>query len=153
MKWVGINGIPVEASGGVTVSQESLERIINEHSYSDPADLGFRDPLSFRAGELHANFDFWDTTVGICLTAQQTQVLSWIRDKVSILPHFQHYRGVFKGRTYDSDRPLVCHFSDNISCRPLAQFIRTSLIERTSIVAIPLLGRVGEVKMPHFVLL
>jgi hypothetical protein len=87
--------------------------IMNGQSLGDPADLVFRDPSSFRAGELHAHAAYWETLVGHSPTPQQARVLSWIRDKVSICPQWQHYKGVFKGRAYDSDRPPVSYFSNN----------------------------------------
>jgi hypothetical protein len=39
IKWVDISGTPVDGSGGVTVSQEKLEWIINGKSLGDSADL------------------------------------------------------------------------------------------------------------------
>lgn len=61
---VDINGNPVDASGGVTVNEEKLQRIMNGRSLGDPGDFFFRDPTSFRAGELHAHVDCWETIVG-----------------------------------------------------------------------------------------
>lgn len=49
-----------------------------------PATLRFRDPVNSRAGEVHNCYHQWQDIIGVPPSAQQVQVLKWIKDKVSI---------------------------------------------------------------------
>ena len=66
--------------------------------------------------------------------------------------YFQPFSGNFKGKQYSSERPPSEHFKNNLSCKPLADFVRRTLIDRLQTGAISLVGRVGEVNPPHLVL-
>ena len=113
---------------------------------------GFRDPASFRAGEVNNYYHQWQDIIGGCPSAQQLQVLKWIKDKVSILEYFQPFSGSFKGKQYCSDYPPSEHFRNNMSCKPFSNFVRSTLLERLTSGAISLKGKVGEVHPPHLVL-
>ena len=80
------------------------------------------------------------------------EILAWIRDKVSILPFFRPFKGSFKGKDYDSDRPPSKAFRNNISCKTFVPFIQSTLIARLKMGAISLVGRVCLVKRPYLVL-
>ena len=71
---------------------------------------------------------------------------------MSIFEYFQPFSGNFKGKQYSSERPPSEHFKNNLSCKPLADFVRRTLIDRLQTGAISLVGRVGEVNPPHLVL-
>ena len=81
--------------------------------------------------------------------ANQTDVLDWIKNKVSILPYFQHFKGSFKGEHYDSDRPSHKVFRNSMSCKPFVGFVQKTLINRLGTGAISLVGSVGEVAPPY----
>ena len=55
--------------------------------------------------------------------ATQTDVLDWIKHKVSIFPFFQHFKGSFKGEHYDSDGPPHKMFKNDMSCKPFVSFV------------------------------
>ena len=80
----------------------------------DVGDLLFRDPEHFRAGELHEHVDSWKEIVTGDPTFHHSEVLSWIEGKVSVFPFFQHFSGVFKGESYDSDLPPGKAFLNNV---------------------------------------
>lgn len=84
--------------------------------------------------------------------AAQTDVLDWIKNKVSIFPYFQHFKVSFKGEQYDSDRPPHRLFRNNMSCKPFVGFVQETLINRLGTEAISLVGRVGKVTPPHIAL-
>ena len=101
----------------------------------------------FRAGDLHAQYSFWESAAERCPEmATQTDVLDWIKDKLSIFPYFQHCKGSLKGEHYDSDRPPPKMFGNNMSCKPFVSFVQKT---RLGTGAISLVGRVGEVAPPH----
>ena len=114
--------------------------------------LVFRDPDTFRAGELHRHFPFWETIAGRHPSPQQHQVLGWIRNKVSLATYFRHFMGSFQGEHYDSDLPPPKLFANNGSCKSFTQFIRKTLLARLRSGAISLVGRVGYVTPPHLVI-
>ena len=76
---------------------------------------------------------------------EQATILRWIRYGVSIFEFFQSFSGSFKGRHYQSDRPPPEYFRSSPSCKPFADFVKKTLLERLRIGAISLKGRIGEV--------
>ena len=64
-------------------------------------------------------------------------------------PFFQHFSGVLKGESYDSDLPPGKAFLNNVSCKLFVKCIPQTLLDHLS-----LLGKVGEVQPPppHLVL-
>ena len=141
MNWVDWLGNPVGVSTGVTVldlPDGEIDQIFRGEKLGDPAILRFRDPGCFRAGEIHKYSDQWKQIVGDSPSPQQAQA--------------QPFSGNFKGKQYSSERPPSEHFKNNLSCKPLADFVRRTLIDRLQTGAISLVGRVGEVNPPHLVL-
>ena len=67
-------------------------------------------------------------------------------------PFFQHFSGVFKGESYDSDLPPGKAFLNNVSCKLFVKFIQQTLLDRLETGAVSLLGKMGEVPPPHLVL-
>ena len=92
--------------------------------------LRFRDPVNFRAGEVHNCYHQWHDIIGVSPSAHQVQVLKWIKDKVSIFEYFQPFSGSFKGKQYSLDYPPMEHFRNNTSCKPFADFVRSTLLDR-----------------------
>ncbi len=76
---------------------------------------------------------------------------TWVRDKVSVFEFAQHYKGSYKGWSYDSDHPPQRVFRNNQSCKPFVEFVRQTLLDRLRTGAVSLLGKVEEVKPPHIV--
>ena len=72
--------------------------------------------------------------------------------EVSIFEYFQPFSGSFKGKQYCSDYPPSELFRNNMSCKPFADFVRSTLLDRLASGAISLIGKVGEVDPPHLVL-
>ena len=118
----------------------------------DILELFFRDPNRFQAGELHSYFEHWQYSAQESPSLQQAQILGWIRDKVSIQPFFSHFKGSFRGESYDSDKPPMKAFENNVSCKSFVTFVEDTLIARLNSGAISLLGKVGVVE-PLFIVL
>ena len=57
-------------------------------------DYGLEILLIF-AGEVHNCYHQWQDIIGVSPSAQQVQVLKWIKDKVSIFEYFQPFSGSF----------------------------------------------------------
>ena len=80
----------------------------------DISELLFHDSNCFRAGELHNHFEYWQYIEQESPSPQQAQILGWIMDKVSIQPFFKHFKGSFKGKSYDSKEPPMKVFKNNV---------------------------------------
>ena len=155
IQWVDYLGNPVQSSGEVTVAevpQATITQLVHGECLADLSQLRFRHPDSFSAGELHHHLHEWNQIVGSPASPQQTQVLNWIANTVSIFDYFQPFSGNFKNNVYNSDRPPSRQFRNNYSCQAFAGFVRETLLKRLDTGAITLLGRVGEIDPPHLVL-
>ncbi len=74
-----------------------------------PGDVIIRDPEYFVAGELHYHYETWERILhGF---HKRDEILRYIREGVSVHDFFQHFKGDFKGKTYDSDLPPKSFFS------------------------------------------
>ena len=98
----------------------------------DPTTLFFRDPTSFRTGELHRHYEQWSEIVGQHPTVQQAEALHWIKEGVSISPHFRPFAGKFKNKSYDSQLPPPMSFANNQSCKEFSPFIRRWAVDELS---------------------
>ena len=67
---------------------------------------------------------------------------------MSVFPFFQHFLGIFRGESYDSDLPPGKAFLNNVSCKLFVKFIQQTLLDRLETGAVFLLGKVGEVQPP-----
>ena len=91
----------------------------------------------------------------LCYTEKKTYINKTVClcvADVGIFEYFQPFSGNFKRKQYSSERPPSEHFKNNLSCKPLADFARRTLIDRLQMGAISLVGKVGEVNPPHLVL-
>ena len=87
MTWVDCYGNSVKVGREMAAcDHDILQKIRKGELIGDIAELFFRDPNSFRAGELHSNFESWQYIAQESPSPQQAQILGWIRDKVSIQP-------------------------------------------------------------------
>lgn len=104
IRWVNWEGEPLWTGLGSTVvyNQEKVSRVSRGHQLGDPSELLFRDPASFRAGELHKHVAEWMEMIGDNPRAKQKEVLGWIQKKASIFPYFKAFSGSFKGEYYRS---------------------------------------------------
>ena len=80
ISWVDWLGNSVGVGTGVAVlelSREEIDQICHGDKLGDPATLRFRDPATFRAGEVHNYYHQWQDIIGSSPSAQQVQVLKW----------------------------------------------------------------------------
>lgn len=155
LKWVDVHGNPVTLSGGMTANgnlERVMRQVVSGETIGDIENLMFRDPSQFCAGELHNNVGYWDEIASRNPSERHNTILGWIRNKVSVVPFFQHFTGSFKGNDYDSDRPPPRLFKNNVSCKSFGEFIKETLVGRLKTGAISLVGRVGVVQPPYLVL-
>ena len=154
-KWVDMQGNPVVVDRGVTANQNMsgfVEKVRSGEALGHVEELLFRDPNSFRAGEIHNHVNEWEEILQHHLSPKLGEISGWIKEKVSIFPYFQSFKGSFKGEDYAHARPPSRTFHNNVSCKPFVEFIETTLLDRLTTGAISMVGRVGYVQRPHLVL-
>lgn len=105
-------------------------------AFGDVRELFFRDPNLFRAGELHSHLSFWERIAERNPSTTKTEVLGWV------LSGWEVWLG-------SSSKKL---FTNNMSCKSFANFVRKTLLNHLTAEAISLLGKVGDVQAPHSVL-
>ena len=82
-------------------------------------DLRFRNPVCFRAGNIHNFITRWEEV----LTGQEkrAEILSYLRDGVDVNSFFAPYKGDFQGKFYDSPIPPSACFPNSKSCEEFTE--------------------------------
>lgn len=113
----------------------------------DFSDLVFRDPNFVLAGSLSHNISEWKRL------GTPSFILDWnIENGVNIFSMFKHFKGNFKGKSYNADQPVPSYFPNASNCKYHTQFIVKTLEERIENGLLTVLGRVGEVEPPILVM-
>ena len=113
-------------------------------------DLRLRNPVCFRAGNIHNFITRWEEV----LTGQEkrSQILSYLRDGVDVNPFFAPYKGDFQGKFYDSPIPPSACFPNSKSCEEFRDFISSTISQRLANGSISVWGKVGECTPPYLVM-
>ena len=95
------------------------------------------------AGELHHHYATWEHILeGF---DKRVEILGYIKNGVSVFDFFSHFKGDFKGKSYDSPLPppillennKICYqyvnLSVNLSSREFAMAICPSEVERANV--------------------
>ena len=114
--------------------------------------LRFRDPASFVAGNIHRYFDTWESLFESFGPSQgSVDLLGIVREGVKIDCFFQHFKGHFKGKGYDSSTPPHAIFKNSKSCLDFYPFISETILKWVSTGVLAFHGKVGHCKPPHLV--
>ncbi|KAK3744244.1 hypothetical protein QZH41_015497 [Actinostola sp. cb2023] len=152
MRWVTRDLTPLEAMEGMSAPPcdfDFIDKIAQGAQSPNIADLPFRDPNNFLAGQLHLHARDWEELVARAPYDDAYEVLDWVKNKVSVVKFFRHFRGSFQGRQFDSDIPPPTLLKNNKSCEGFTQFIDNTLLERVLNGSISVVGKVGEVNAPY----
>ena len=129
-KWVTCQGNPTNVSDGVTANASLaplVEQVVQGNAVGNINELCIREPATFRPGELHKNIPAWQAILPEQPSTTQLEVLHWLQDKIPAFDFVRHYNGSYKGQDYGSDCPPCRMFRNNLSCKPFAHFVRTTL--------------------------
>ena len=99
------------------VLQRKVACVERGEAIGDVRELFLRDPDHFREGELHSPSSIWEAIAERNPSTMKTEVLGWIRNKVSVFPYFQHFTGFFKGER-------IVHQKDCLGITCLASRLR-----------------------------
>ena len=151
--WIRHDGSSAQGmANNLHITQQFLTSVIHGKTLADVSMLAFRDPRSFKAGNLHQYSHQWAALHQEFGNHHFPQVLDWIHNYVDVTQFFTPFTGSYKGTNYDSDTPPAKIFSNSSSCKPFAQFISDTIINRLASGAISLWGKVGECSPPHIVM-
>jgi hypothetical protein len=114
--------------------------------------LSLRNPDTFVAGQIHSQKENWKTITGLVNNTKSELVLDWIENGVDATKYFQHFKGQFKGKHYDTKSPPITYFKNHSSCQNFKSEISQQITDRLKSGSLKLLGKVGEVEPPHLVM-
>lgn len=122
----------------------------------DIKNLPLRDPKLYTSGQIHHNMDQWNEVLNKGEVDEeldvQFRISKWLTHSVDVMEFFSHFKGNFKGVSYDSDEPSSNFLENSISCRDHKEFVGQILNENISSGAIRVLGKIGECDMPRVVM-
>ena len=155
IRWIRYDGSCIDTAQGmvnnVHISKEFVTSVTEGTVLVDISVLAFRDPRYYKAGELHEHKHLWTTLLQASLSDRFTEVLDWIDNFINVENFFTHFNGSYKGVNYNCNSPPARVFPNHLSCKPFAQFISDTIMDRLAY-AISLWGRVGACSPPHLVM-
>ena len=157
VRWVSFDGPPLEVAqgmgeGNMHIASQFVDDVISGQARADVSMLTFRDHDSFVPGNLYNHFPAWERIANIAPFDLTPKILLWIKNCVDVQDFFQPFKGQYRGENFDSTLPPHRIFSNAPSCKPFAQFISDTIIDRLRTGAISLWGRVREVPPPLLVM-
>lgn len=127
--------------------------VVSDPSLANLAQLRFRKLDSFQAGSLHNHVDFWENLISSTgYSCPKVSLLKIMREGVKVYDFFQHFKGNFEGRRYDSGVPLVSVFPNSTCCRLFCIFIESTILHWISQGVIKVHDMIGVCSPPHVVL-
>ena len=141
-QWVTLGGgapLPLEE---VPTAEEVLETGVPVPLQSLP----LYDPDCFVAGQLKEHVGAWVKLLeGI---PEGDMILSWLMEGVDVFSFFKHFKGNFKGRTFDHSQPPPIYLKNSDTCAKNPEFVAKALEERLHNGSLELLGRYDECEWP-----
>lgn len=114
------------------------------------ANLRFRDPNHFVAGEIHNHAEFWQPLlVGL---PQKDLLSTIIHSGVNAKTFFRHFKGTFRGQAFDSSVPPRMILPNASNCKVFEDFVSATIIEWIQSGSVTPWGKVGQCEPPHLVL-
>ena len=113
--------------------------------------LQFRNPDDFHAGSLHAQSAIWEKLLSN-VSHEHINLMDVIKEGVDVEQFFTHFKGDFKEKSFDSDRPPPIVLKNSRSCAQFSDFISTTILQWVSAGVLSVWGQIGRVSLPHLVL-
>ena len=148
ISWICKDGGP--SCQAVLEPLSSINDILNGSRKANGKDLIFRNPDYFVAGELHHHSDTWNRILEGY--HKRDEVLGFIHSKVSVFDFMVPFKGDFKGKRYDSERPPSLELPNSKTCNDHEEFINQSILERVCNGSLSVWGKKGERPPPFLVM-
>jgi len=129
----------------------SAEKVLNGLAQAPHIhEIWTRDPEAFVPGQLHQHVDEWlNILPGY---SQDHLVQEWITNGVNALYFMKHFKGSFRGKSFDSDFPPNAIFPNSQSCQKFGNFIAVTLEDRIANGSLSVLGRIGSCELPKLIM-
>jgi len=114
------------------------------------ADLVMPEASGFVAGSLHGRLESWSKVCSRTPTGDR--VRGWVHHGVDVRDFFQHFRGEFLGKEYDSPEPPRAEFDNHRLDDDMRAFVTKEIARELRVGAISAWGDVGVATPPHLVL-
>ena len=147
--WVTLGG----GTPSFATQHPTAESTLNGAKF-DIESLPLRDPGHFISGQLHQNLDKWKEILeaNVMNDDLKQNIEGWLNQGVDVRDFFSHFKGNFKGRSYDCNEPPTAFFQNNISCKDHESFVCHTLSEKIRSGSIKVIGKVGECQRPKVVM-
>lgn len=137
--------------GGDNIPSHVDPYIFNEEcAVKSSCSLYLRNPDFFIAGGLHNQFCHWEKI--LLDNDTSSLVKQWLKDGVDVTEFFTHFKGNFKGCSYNSLFPPQRFFQNAPICKQFKEFICSELYERILNGSLSVVGKVGECELPHIIM-
>lgn len=146
--WITIDASDIPSPTGFPRAEDVLKK----NAPFNVGSLPLRDPDIFVSGQIHGHLDEWKIILDLNGDEVKALVLDWLENGVDINKFFRHFKGNFKGRSFDADIPPKQYFQNSARCEKYADFISNELHERISSGCLKVLGRVGHCKPPRVIM-
>ena len=113
-------------------------------------DLIFRNPETFIAGELHNHLNTWNLILKDF--HKREEVFKYISQGVSVFDFFKPFKGMFQGKSYESEQPPRTTLPNSKTCDKFEDFICQTILDRVRNGSLSIWGREGHCEPPHLVL-
>ena len=130
-------------------NQKPLSSIVDAekgNAKASAVDVFFRDPDYFVAEELHYHLDIWQFILENF--HKLDEILNYIKNSVSVCDFFEHFKGEFKGKYYDSPYPSKIFIPNSKICDQYEDFISSNIIGRVQNGSMSIWGKQGECEPP-----
>lgn len=126
---------------------ENISDLLYEKYYHANS-IPVRDPKNFIAGGINDRADEWIKL----FPNLPSDVKQWITDGVSVTDFLRHFKGNFKGKSYDSIVPPKAFFLNSSSCKNFIPFIQSEICNRLKSGSVRLWGKLGECELPKIIM-
>ena len=144
IQWCSSDGGP--RSSAIQKPLSLIVDIEKGNTKASAADVFFRDPDYFVAGELHYHLDIWQFILEDF--HKRDEILNYIETGVSVFDFFKHFKGEFKGKSCDSPYPPKTFIQNSKICGQYEDFISSTIIERVKNGSMSIWGKQEECETP-----
>ena len=109
--------------------------------------LPFRNPDDFRRDRCMRNQRLLSN-----VSHEHVDLMDVIKEGVDVEQFFTHFKGDFKGKSFDSDRLPPIVLENSRSCAQFSDFISTTILQWVLAGVLSVWGEIGRVSPPYLVL-
>ena len=100
---------------------------------------------------MHAQPAIWEKLLSN-VSHEHVDLMDVIKEGVDVEQCLTHFKGDFKGKSFDSDRPPTIVLENSRSCAQFSDFISTTILQWVSAGVLSVWGEIGQVSPPYLVL-